>query len=332
VLAVGGYWYVRAAVKTSNPIHPVQLRIGGKVLKQGYDPRIFLTDNMPEWLADYPPALRLPVSWLQLDAPIHGYAPTGGMGYSWIFACVPAMAAMVLLSWRRRNRLVARKFAALAVLSLALLVVQPSPWWARLTVWLYILGAPCLAVVLMEIAGSRRPIARLVAVICLLAASGVTIWESQRTLALERDTGRPMAPGGTVATYMATSEFVFPGLQTTPGYDRFCAAGAIARNDWSRLGTLLGGVLAMPLGTREIRVLPATVAASDVEAMRRAGVDWVCWDGVVAGEVPPAVTDAALRTFRYHPDADTDFTFLLIDEQDIGEAGNLQGEPVEGSG
>jgi hypothetical protein len=331
-LAVGGYWYVRGAVNTGNPIYPVQLRIGGKILKQGYDPQLFLSDNMPEWLAAYPAPLRLPVSWLQLDAPIHGYAPTGGLGFLWIFGCVPAIAVAAGLSWRGRRSPFARRFAALAILTTALLVVQPSPWWARLTIWLYVLGAPCLAFVLSEAAANRRPILKLAVVVGLLAVGSVVIWESQRTLILEQETGKSREPVDPAVRYVATSEYIFPGLSSLAGYDGFHDAPTIARSNWSRLGTLLGGILAMPLGARKIEVLPAAAAADDVEALQSRGVEWICWDGVIAGEVPRPLTDAATRVFRYHPDADTDFTFLEIAKPDVGQAAQRYDHRGEGSG
>jgi hypothetical protein len=315
-VVVGGYWYVRNAIVTGNPIHPIELKFGERVLFPGYDYVAFSEANLPSWLAAYPRLLRMPVSWLQMDAPIHGYDPVGGLGYLWLFGCVPALLVVAIRHVRRRSDPAAKRFLFFACLCTVLLAAQTSTWWSRFTVWLLALGLPSLAWVLQLGSSVPRRWLRVVSLLLIAAASGLVIWESHRTLASEEQTGRiPNAAAGG-AVYRSTADVYFPRLTETPGLERFLAADKIARGPWGRLGMLFAGVLAQPLGARAIEVLPATLDDGDVLRLHEEGVGWVVWDVNGAGPAPEALRRAAVEEVVYNPVPDADFHFF-----DLGQGG-----------
>lgn len=320
VIAVGGYWYVRNALATGNPIHPIELRFGDKVIFPGYDYVAFSEANLPAWLAAYPAPFRMFVSWLQLDAPISGYAPVGGLGYLWI-ACVPAVLLLAVILLRRRSDPRAIPFAILAGCSLALLFIQTSAWWSRFTVWLLALGLPSAVILLqMGFEGARRGWQRAAIVLVAVAAASTVVWESNRTLEIEQRTGR--VPGSGSPHYLSTAQAFFPGLEETAGIDAFMAAPSVARSPWGRLGTLYAGVLAMPLGARVIAILPADPHEADIRRLHDAGITWVVWDEVGAGRVPDPLSRDADEEIVYHPAPDANFHFLHLragEHQELGE-------------
>lgn len=289
-LATGGYWYLRNALMTGNPVHPIQVAVGHKVIFPGYDHVQFSEANLPAWLAAYPSWLRMPVSWLQLDAPIHGYAPTGGLGYLWLVACVPAIAVLVALTARRRRDRFAGEFLFLFALVALLLGAQTSTWWARFTVWLVGLGLPALVIVLQRAqARARAGLARLLVVTVAMGCVVLAGWETNRTLALEQQEGRLPATGGAPVAYRTSLQYIFPDLDGVPGLDRFLAADTIGRTRWGRLGTLMGGVLSQPPGQRRILVMPARPGTADLATLLAAGATWLVWDLEAEPEVPPHV-------------------------------------------
>jgi len=312
-LAVGGYWYLRNAIRTGNPVHPIQVAIGHKVLFPGYDHVRFSEANLPPWLAEYPAWLRLPVSWLQLDAPIHGYAPTGGLGYLWLVACVPAILALALLFLRRRRDPVAGRFLFLAALVTLLLGAQTSAWWARFTVWLIGLGLPALVVVLQRAQAAVRPLILRPAVVAVaVACVGLAAWESDRTMALEQEEGRLPATTNGGVLYRTSLQAIFPGLDELPGLDRFLAAETIGRTRWGRLGTLMGGGLSQPLGQRRILVLPPKPTAADLAQLIAAGATWFVWDLEAEPEVPAHVRAVVAEETPFGPEPGAGFLFLRL--------------------
>ena len=311
-LAVGGYWYIRSTLVTGNPIHPIELKFGEKVLFPGYDRVVFVEANLPAWLAAYPRFLRVPVPWLQLDAPIQGYDPVGGMGYVWLFGCLPAMLLLFVLLPRRRSDPVVRTFLFFGALAITLLMSQTSPWWSRFTVWLLALGLPSLAWVLQHAATAGKRWLWPVALLFLAAASGLALWESNRTLGIEAQVGKILPAPASGPAYASSADRLFPRLAQTPGIDRFLEARKIARSPWGRLGTLFGGVLAQPLGAREIMLLPTTPTAQDLRRMAAEGVTWVIWDVVGAGPPPDLLREAAVEEVVFHPAPDVDFRFFCL--------------------
>ncbi|MBN2171748.1 MAG: hypothetical protein JW819_10570 [Candidatus Krumholzibacteriota bacterium] len=319
-LAVGVYWYARNMIHTGNPLFPVELRLGERLLAAGYDMKGLLAANMPDWLASLPRAARPLVSWLQPDAPVTGYAPTSGLGYLWLAGGLPA-ALWALWRSRRRGGAPWRPAALLlGVMVLLLFLIQPAPWWGRFTVWLHGLGLPCLALAAAAAAGrARRPSSTTTAwagralasllLVVYLGLAGVAVWEGETALAHAVREGRAPVPGG---AYLSSRDYVFPDMRGAPGWDDCLSARRVARSDWSRLGTLLGGVLAMPLDARELSHLTRWPDANTLARLADEGVEWVVWDRLGAGETPPILVEAARERHRFAPAPDVDFTILRL--------------------
>jgi hypothetical protein len=300
---VGGYWMLRNVVWSGNPIFPVEWKLGAKVIAAGYDTGALLDGNMPAWLRAWPAWLRVPIAWLQPDAPIRGYAATGGLGILWIGAGLPALALAWVMAWRARRAPMA--LLLLTAVGAAWLAIQPAPWWARMTLWLHALGLPALAFVLDALARARRPTAAFAAPLVLLAllAAGA----SESVGAFEGLNGRRLAGTGRDA-YVSSAEFIFPGLERA--CPDFLAARRIARGPWSRFGTLLGGVLAQPLDARSIEPL-AGAGTARLRTLRDAGIEWVVWDESLAP--PPAeVREAAIDSCAYRPHPAQRFIMLRM--------------------
>ena len=306
---IGGYWYVRAAYYTGNPVYPVQVKFGQHVLVGGYDAYAMMRANQPEWLLRFPSLLRTPVSWLQLDAPIQGYAPVGGLGYVWLLAGLPAIAWLAAGIVRHHAGDTPRAAFALGLV-LLLFLVQPAVWWARFTVWIHVLGLAALAIALQRTWCAGSASLRWLAIACAVAVAGVAAWESERTLGIEQARGRAVDEPG--RPYVSTEEAFFPGMAATDGFDRFLVADQIARSPWSRAGTLLGGVLAMPLGQRRVHLLPVQPSEADVERLRKDGVRWVVWDVAACGAVPEVLTRHALEHVAYARPDDINFHALRM--------------------
>jgi hypothetical protein len=310
--ATGGYWYVRNAYHTGNPVYPVEIRFGALVLIPGYDAAGMMNNEIPDWLARFPSLLRVPVAWLQLDAPIQGYAPTGGLGYVWLLAGLPAVAILTVRTLRDRSAASRRELRFALILILLLLIVQPAPWWARFTLWIHVLALPCLVRVIQELSSSSAVWRAAMSLGALVAVLGLVVWESERTLAREVETGLVARDDTSRVAYLSTREFLFPDMEASEGLYRFFAAPRIARSLWSRAGTLLGGSLAMPLGRREISLLPQELSEDDLNRIQEKGVEWVLWDVVGAGDVPSVLRGRASEEHRYDRAPDVDFRAILL--------------------
>ncbi len=291
-ILVGGSWYARNHEHTGNPLFPVAMRLGPWELAPGWDPAALIDPNLPPWLADLPRPLRPLRCWVEPSTPVtEADAPTG-LGWLWLAGGLPA-ALWVLgrAAWRRRWLDPA---ALLAVTGLVLLLIHPAAWWSRQTLWLHAIGLPCLALGLGKL---PRPLG-----VCLaLALAGVAAWEGEASLAGEQARGR-----------QSTWDHYFPGIPTAPGFDRALAAPVIARSDWSRLGMLVGGALCLPLDARRIHHVATAADSAEVARLRVAGVTWVIWDRIAAGEPPAALLDAATERHRHAPADDLDLEALRL--------------------
>jgi hypothetical protein len=167
----GGFFLLRNVLIAHNPLYPVEIRLGGRVLFPGtgsLDAVLSAASNVPEALRGLPAWLRPLYVWLQLDGPAVEFDDRlGGLGYGFPLLALPA-SAWLLVRVARGARDVfslarastARDFFSLARAStarfdavlalvlgatLACLVVQPLAFWSRYTSWLWGLGALAVA-------------------------------------------------------------------------------------------------------------------------------------------------------------------------------------------
>jgi hypothetical protein len=150
-LLVGGYWYVRNFVKEQSPVYPVGVSLGQHVLFPGVSIHDSIGEeaNTPRPLRSLSPVARVESTWSQRPWPssIMGYdARLGGLGFLWLYACLPAVAAAAVVLFRREGERAI--FVGLLVVTMAAFLTTPMNWWARYTIWLYGLGLPCLAVII----------------------------------------------------------------------------------------------------------------------------------------------------------------------------------------
>jgi len=264
LVLVGGLWPARALVHAGNPVHPVELRLGAKVLAPGTDAHAAAALSTPADLADVPAPLHPLAIWARPFRAVEVYDQAEGLGPVWTLGALPALLVLVLT--RRRLEVLGP-----VALGLALLLAQPAPWWSRLTLWMLALGLPALAAVASRsrgrISGRLVPAA---AVVVLLAGAITSVG------AVRADLARGRTPDG----YLDSIEFYFPELAAHPRLDEALAADAIGRSRWSRQGSLLGGALAQPVGARAVvRVDDPRDAPSDLR--------WILWDVTAAGDPPP---------------------------------------------
>jgi hypothetical protein len=314
-VGVGGYWYLRNAVRTGNPIYPIQLQLGHKVLAPGYDLANY--DEL-EWvvrpaLRPYPPWTRMYVAWLQPDlASLHPdqephYAPAGGLGFVWLLGGVPASLCLAIGAFRRRKSEMARRFLFLAGTVLLALSVTTIKWQARYTFWLHALGLPAVAFGLSHAASRATRGGRLVAVAAAAGLAGIAVWESRLAVRLEWRTGRAPDAGTGMPAFHQAGDTLWPGMRTARGFAELFAARRIARGPWqTETGTLAGGALALPLG-REIVVLPREPDSAQLTRLVDAGIVWVFWEAPDSASLPAALRSSMTETYRYDRSGAYDF-------------------------
>jgi len=317
IVAVGGYWYIRNLVVTGNPIHPVQLMLGQKVIAAGLDHRYWADLSIPEWLRQYPKWAHVFIAWLQLDAPIHFVYKLGGLGYIWVGGGLPAFIYLWFLAARRRQRELVVRLAYLSVLVLPLLAVTNFPALSLRTFWLHALGLPCLAVVLYDAASRwHRNRGHLLTLALGFAIVGVAVWECNRTLGLEWQFGRHPQAAGDRMVFGTSLEVRYPGLEEAPGFSEFLNADTVSRWRWqTSTGLLFGGVLAQPLGKRKIVVVPSAWTnwrdpyaesmlrrdprAEDILLLQQARVRWILWDSRDGQQSPRSLTPYMQERYRW---------------------------------
>jgi hypothetical protein len=307
--AAGGYWPLRNVVWSGNPIFPIELSIGGRVLAPGYSPEALLAGNMPPWLHAWPAWLRVPIAWLQTDAPILGYAATGGLGFLWPFAALPAVIVLWIVTLRAGGAR-APLFVLTALVAL-LFAIQPAPWWARMTFWLYALGIPALVALLDRWSRSGARGGAFLAPLVMLGVLAVGVHETRTALGYEWRNGR-IEHGereGNEA-YLSSAATIFPGLERA--CPEFFASRSIARGPWSRFGTLLGGVLAQPLDARVIVSVGPAPDSAAVAALIESGTEWLVWDVVQSGPLPDAVRAATVDACVFEPEPDQKFVLARL--------------------
>jgi hypothetical protein len=138
------------------------------------------------------------------------------------------------------------------------------------------------------------------------------VYEAEITMALEQRTARVKREGSTRYEYPSSQQYMFPGFDKVQVFEEFTRARRIARSVWGRMGTLMGGVLAQPLGAREIHVLPAAPSGADLVHLREAGISWVIWDVIGAGEVPQLLQNETAEEYVYQEGSDVDFRIIRL--------------------
>ncbi|MGY1735365.1 hypothetical protein [Geodermatophilus sp. SYSU D00684] len=148
---LGGWWYVRNAVTTGNPLYPFAVRLGDTTVFSG-PVDVGETLTVPPAGADAPWPVTVALSWAgDLDFWNQGsydyQQRLGGLGPLWPWLGLPLLVATVVVLVRRRD-VTLLPVAAVA----AVLLVQPYAWWARFTLPLAALGALAIA-----LAATRAP-------------------------------------------------------------------------------------------------------------------------------------------------------------------------------
>lgn len=149
--APGCFWPLRNLVYTGNPLYPIRVSFGGKVILQGVGSAEQILDvasNTPASLASHAPITRVLLTWLQWRGPALDFDyRLSGLGYAWLWLAVPALLALLYRLWRvptERVRLAPITFVLL--LTAACFALQPMTWWSRYTLWMWGAGALAIAV------------------------------------------------------------------------------------------------------------------------------------------------------------------------------------------
>jgi len=189
-----------------------------------------------------------------------------------------------------------------------LLLLQPAPWWGRLTLWLLALGLPAIAAAAQLGWDSGRTGLRALTLgaLGLLLVTGV--WEATVAYQSANSMGRRESS----RDYQSTLEYYFGAMVHDPAFAPVLEAKRLARSRWSRIGTLLGGALALPLGEREIILLSDHPSPAELVSLRDAGVSWVLWDRSAAGPPPPELLQRTGTPIRYHPGEDFELDALPL--------------------
>jgi hypothetical protein len=279
----GGIWNLRAAWYTGNPVHPVELRVGGKLLYEGTDARAATELNLPADLRALPQAVRPFAAWLQTDAPVERYDQATGMGYVWLLGGLPALLVLVGMGLRGRAH---PAVLLLAMVGTLWLCIQPAPWWARFTLWLHGLGLPALAVAAQRIAWHPSKILQGGALLaaCTLLSLGVV--EAERALRSAQGMGWREAEAGAAGHYLSPVDYYLPGFSSRDGFRELLEAPVVGRSRLDRLATLLGGALAIPVGFRKIEVLGEPLDPPALARLQAHGLRWILWDQQMAGPPP----------------------------------------------
>ena len=183
---LGSYWYVRNGIDHGNPLYPFGF---GPLEGLGSVDRLIVAPNRPDALTEVGGRVaQTATSWLA-DLSPGSYAVDqrlGGFGPIFPLLLVPVSVVLVMSD----RRLVVRATYGLA---LALLVVVPTPWWSRGTLFLPAVAAAGLGAVATSLAGTRRT--ALLAATCTLTLVGVgfTVHE---TVYVSAATHRHVSPLG----------------------------------------------------------------------------------------------------------------------------------------
>lgn len=161
VLAVSGcFWYARNYALTGNPVFPMQVKVGDKMIFEGesgfYDSRTFPWHHIPDWLqADLDERHWQTVlttafdPWPRQDEgnKVGGFGPVFGV------LMMPAIPIALLLSARRKEDTAVLYFL---VAVLVPFIAFPQHTWARFILPTVLAGFVSLGYVLKQFKGADR--------------------------------------------------------------------------------------------------------------------------------------------------------------------------------
>lgn len=301
VAAVGGYWMVRNYVMTGSPLYPIGLVVAehrifpGRTIAETIDaagstpPEISrhssLVKIMLTWL-QYPP--RLPYSFLREDARL------GGLGYLWLFACVPSIILLQIWAVVKRKNNIDRAlyFSFFMIIGSGFLII-PMNWWARYTLWLYALGLPSLGLVvhrLVQHSWVRSILVILISIFCL--EIGFSLFYQYRRMHFGPDYSLAFRNN-----WKRTLRWAFPGLNPT-AIDSIMDQRVVARGPYrgrapsNHLRMEMDGFLSYPLGYRRTIILGDTLSSQMITSLASRGARYIIWDK--DEPVPLAFRSAAL--------------------------------------
>jgi hypothetical protein len=177
-LALPGLFFaLRNVVRTRNPLYPLEVRIGSRVLLEGEASLegILTPDyNVPRELLNVPHVLRPLWVWLQPHGPATSFDDRlAGFGYAFVLLGLPALV-WLLVSGRKLGALRGGLGLVLALTGLCWLI-QPMAFWPRFSSWIW--GAAALALALLVHTLQQRG-ARSQALGVALSASSLAVLEA----------------------------------------------------------------------------------------------------------------------------------------------------------
>ena len=276
---VGGAWYVRNWVMAGSPLYPAGLTVAGGSVFPGLTVSAVMAEqaNTPLLMSGWSGLQKIAFAWMQgLSAyprSLVGYdARLGGLGFFWLAACVPAIFACAFLL-RKEAPFRRKRYRLLVLLVGALFLATPMNWWARYTVWVYGLGLPCLAVVMMQ--GNKAGVKAWLMVGLALAGFEGAVSLAYATLF----EGIPATPEAAAPQEPATALAwpLFPELA-----EKFGAA--LSSGQDIVIGPLAGdncqltGHLFMPMGGRRVKAISENPDLATLSRLKEDGFEHILWD------------------------------------------------------
>ncbi len=155
--SAGLVFAARNVVREANPIYPVEVRIGGRVVfpgRESLDAILTPSFNVPPELTALPSWLRPLWVWVQPYGPARSFDDRlAGFGYAFLLVALPATGFLV---FNARSAL-ARAFFVLLALSVACWLIQPLSFWPRFSSWLWAAGALAIALTVSQLIAAGRP-------------------------------------------------------------------------------------------------------------------------------------------------------------------------------
>ncbi|MBI4559873.1 MAG: hypothetical protein HY706_19970 [Candidatus Hydrogenedentes bacterium] len=317
-MSVGGFWYLRNWVVAGNPIYPVELKVAGHVLFSGIplEEQIRAVAVTPQEMLPWPGFRKIFYTWCQGFREWPGSlipydARLGGLGYLWLFGCVPAILLVVLQRFRARlkkNVLAPTVLLPLFLITTAAFLTTPLNWWARYTAWVYAAGLPCFAAVVDKLSerGVLRWMSRSWTLLCLavFALEGLyaLCWVGSRTHCYD-DGWKPLPENPIEVARMLVKpcpkSYIFTNLNGTAMESVLHSDATVALGALRRPRHLILGQFCQPLGVRGI-VLLSDENLKDAERtakfLREHDVRYVIWDNGIP--LPSALERTAARVER----------------------------------